>query len=61
MAAASSSGVEVVVKVADLGERGGEEGHDVKSLLAGERPGLENGETPQEGTKEHMNVVEVRP
>ena len=61
MAAASSG---VVVVVVEDGDGSGKESHEGKQgVLVGELPdsfSLENGETPQEGTKEHMNVVEVR-
>ena len=53
MAAASSGVLEVVVDPC-------ESGRDVKSMML-ELPGKCDQETPQEGTKEHMNVVEVRP
>jgi hypothetical protein len=59
MAAASSG---VVVVVVEDGDGSGKESHEGKQgVLVGELPdsfSLENGETPQEGTKEHMNVVE---
>ena len=57
--AAASSGVEVVVEDRD---GSGKESHERKQgVLVGELPDRFSLETPQEGTKEHMNVVEVSP
>jgi chromosome segregation ATPase len=54
--AAASSGVEVVVEDRD---GSGKESHERKQgVLVGELPDRFSLETPQEGTKEHMNVVE---